>query len=98
MTGELQRLEDGLKEIRDKQIETLERLAAFEAGLKADKEMRHERNNAITEYIAKHDERISKAEDKIGALERARWIAHGVVIAVSAGLSYLGVKLTGGTG
>ena len=91
MTGELQRLEDGIKEIRDKQIETLERLAAFEAGLKADKEMRHERNSAITEYIAKHDERIT-------ALERAKWIGHGVAAAVATFLSYFGIKFTGGAG
>ena len=91
MTGELQRLEDGIKEIRDKQIETLERLAAFEAGLKADKEMRHERNNAITEYIAKHDERIT-------ALERTKWIGHGIASAVAFALSYVGIKFTGGAG
>jgi vacuolar-type H+-ATPase subunit E/Vma4 len=91
MTGELQRLEDGIKEIRDKQIETLERLAAFEAKLQADKELRHERNNAVTEYIAKHDERIT-------ALEKAKWIGHGIVTALASVLSYIGVKFTGGAG
>ena len=91
MTGELQRLEDGIKEIRDKQIETLERLAAFEAKLQADKEMRRERNSAVTEYIAKHDERIT-------ALEKAKWIGHGIASAVAFVLSYAGIKFTGGAG
>ncbi len=91
MTKELQRLEDGIKEIRDKQIETLERLAAFEAGLKADKELRHERNNAVTEYIAKHDERIT-------TLEKVKWIGHGIVTALASVLSYVGVKFTSGAG
>lgn len=91
MTGELQRLEDGIKEIRDKQVETLERLAAFEAKLQADKEMRHERNSAVTEHIAKQDDRIT-------ALERAKWIGHGVASAVAFVLSYVGIKFTGGAG
>ena len=91
MTGELQRLEDGIKEIRDKQIETLERLAAFEAKLQADKEMRQERNSALTKHIAKQDERIT-------ALEKWKWIGNGIASAVAFALSYVGVKFTSGAG
>lgn len=73
-----------------------ERLLTLEVGLKADKEMRHERNNNIADNLAKHDERMGKQDAKIQGVQRLVWMGLGAVTAISLFAQTVWAKITGG--
>lgn len=72
------------------------RLLKLEIKLEADKEMRHERNNAISESLAKHDERLSNQSAKISGVQRLVYIGVGAATVVSLFAQNIWSKMTGG--